>query len=302
MTGAPRVTVLGSVNMDLVTTTAHLPAPGETVLGTGFRTGSGGKGANQAVAAARAGAQVVFLGAVGDDAFAPALRRGLVEAGVDVALLRTVPGPSGVAAITVDRAGENSIVVVGGANRTVDALTDAERAAVVDADVLLCQLELPVTVVAEAIAVAHRSGTVTVLNAAPAQPLPDTLLTEVDVLVVNETEAAQLGEHALTRAGNVVTTLGRRGARRRGPDGTALHVPAPAVTVVDTTGAGDAFTGTLAACWHRGPEIAVRRAVAAGSLATTRPGAATAPTASEVDTLLTRLAAPQSSAQPVHPA
>ena len=285
---APRVTVLGSVNMDLVATASRLPLPGETVLGTGFHTGPGGKGANQAVAAARAGAAVTFLGAVGDDTFATPLRESLVAAGVDVSLLRTAPGPSGIASITVDGSGENSIVVVGGANRTVDALTAADRDTVTAADVLLCQLEIPVAVVVDAVTLARRSGTVTVLNAAPAGPLPDDLLAAVDVLEVNETEADQLGERVVSRVRNVVTTLGGRGATWRGPDRAVVHVPAPTVTVVDTTGAGDAFTGTLAACWQRGPEVALRRAVAAGALAATRSGAASAPSTAEVDNLLGR--------------
>lgn len=272
--------------MDLVTTTVRLPIPGETVLGNGFRIGPGGKGANQAIAAARAGARVTFLGAVGDDAYGGPLRDHLSGEGIDVSLLRTTSGSSGIATITVDAAGENSIVVVGGANLAVDALTTSEREAVIAADVLLCQLELPVDVVADAFTLARRSGTVTVLNAAPAHPLPTELLAAVDVLVVNETEATQLGERAATRARNVVTTLGGRGATWHGPDGATRHVRAPSVTVVDTTGAGDAFTGTLAACWRRGPEVALRRAIAAGSLATIRPGAAASPSADEVDTLL----------------
>ncbi|MGW0174778.1 ribokinase [Rhodococcus sp. NPDC003322] len=283
------VTVLGSVNMDLVATTPRMPRPGETVLGNGFHTGSGGKGANQAVAAARAGADVTFLGAVGDDTFAAPLRAGLADAGVDVTLLRVAPGPSGVAAITVDATGENSIVVVPGANATVTTLTEADLAAVARADVLLCQLELPVPTVTAAAAHARAAGSTVFLNPSPAGPLPDALVAAVDVLVVNETEAAQLGEATLDRVPHLITTLGGRGARWRGPDGASAHAEAHAVAVVDTTGAGDAFTGTLAASWHLGPTAALQRATAAGALATTRPGAAaSSPTAAEVDDLLAR--------------
>ncbi|MFD1811206.1 ribokinase [Rhodococcus gannanensis] len=279
------VTVLGSVNMDLVTTAHRLPEPGETVLGTGFHTGPGGKGANQATAAARAGANVTFLGAVGDDAFAPELRAALDAAGVDTDLVRETAGPSGIAAITVDAGGENSIVVVSGANATVYTLTEPELDRIAETDVLLMQLELPLSTVTDAAAHARRSDTLVILNPSPVQPLPDSLLDAVDVLIVNETEARQL--IATARVPYVVTTLGAAGAHLLGPD-LDMTAPAPPVDVVDTTGAGDAFAGTFAACWYRGPEVALRRAVAAGALAATRPGAAAAPSAAEVDAILAR--------------
>lgn len=302
MTRAPRVVVLGSVNIDLVTATERLPGPGETVLGTGFTTSPGGKGSNQAIAAARAGASVAFLGAVGDDGFAGQLRGALTDAGVDAGLLRTVTGPSGIAAITVDAAGENSIVVVPGANAAVEDLTAAELDRIAGADVLVCQLELPLPTVTAGAAHARRYGTTVFLNPSPVQPLPRELLDAVEVLVVNETEAAGLGPETLARVPHLVTTLGGRGARWRGPDGTRVHLPAPAVTVVDTTGAGDAFTGTLAARWHLGPETALRHAVAAGALATTRRGAAaSSPTAAETDALLADRAAAVSPATPSPP-
>jgi ribokinase len=283
----PRVTVLGSVNIDLVATAAARPAPGETVLGTGFSTGPGGKGSNQAIAAARAGASVRFLGAVGDDLFAAQLRRALTGAGVDTTGLRQVAGPSGVAVIVVDGSGENSIVVVGGANAAVRDLTDLDLAAIADADVLLCQLELPLEVVVAAARQARSAGTTVFLNPSPVQPLPDELLDAVDVLIVNETEARQLGDAVLDRVPHLVTTLGARGATLRGPDGGTHHATPPPVQVVDTTGAGDAFAGTLAASWPSDAGDALDRACAAGALATTRLGAAaSAPTRAEVDAAL----------------
>ncbi|MCL2533023.1 MAG: ribokinase [Nocardiaceae bacterium] len=283
------VVVVGSINMDLVASTPRLPAPGETILGTSFTTTPGGKGANQAIAAAKAGADVVFVGAVGDDTFALDLRQALVDAEVDAERLREVSGPSGVAAITVDGQGQNSIIVVPGANVRVTVLTDGELRAVADADVLLCQLEIPVDTVTSAARHASRSGTTMMLNPSPAQPLPPELLDSIDVLIVNETEEGQLGEDTLAAVPHVVTTLGAAGARYRGPDGDRLTVDSPIVDAVDTTGAGDAFTGALASAWNRGPHEALTFACAAGALAATRSGASAAsPTRSEIDALLSR--------------
>ncbi|CAM3080298.1 ribokinase [Prescottella defluvii] len=281
--------VVGSINMDLVARTPRMPAPGETVLGTSFTTTPGGKGSNQAIAAAKAGADVVFVGAVGDDTFALELRQALVDAEVDAERLREVEGPSGVAVITVDDDGQNSIVVIPGANALVADPTDAELRAVAGADVLLCQLEIPLDTVTAAALHAARHDTVVMLNPSPAQPLPAELIEAVDVLVVNETEERQLGENTLARVAHVVTTLGADGARYRGPQGERVHVDSPTVDAIDTTGAGDAFTGALAVAWHRGPREALAFACAAGALATTRPGAAAAsPTRAETDALVAR--------------
>ncbi|QIS10250.1 ribokinase [Nocardia arthritidis] len=269
---APLIAVLGSVNMDLVTTTERRPAPGETVLGTGFRLVPGGKGANQAIAAARSsGHTVEFLGAVGDDLFAAELRRVLADSGVGTGLLRTVAGPSGVAAIVVDGSGENSIIVVGGANATLTTLTAAELDVIAKADILLCQLEIPVPTVAAAARHARANGTMVMLNPSPAQPLPDELWANVDIAVVNSGEAEQLGG-TLDKVTHLVITQGAAGATYRGPGGES-QVPSPRVEVVDTTGAGDTFTGALAAAWHRGPERALAWASTAGALATTKLGA-----------------------------
>ncbi|MFE7420610.1 ribokinase [Rhodococcus sp. NPDC057529] len=284
---APRVAVVGSVNMDLLTATERLPGPGETILGSAFAATPGGKGANQAIAAARAGGAVTFVGAVGSDVFALDLRQALVDAEVDTRYLREVDGPSGIAAITVDAAGENSIVVVPGANSTVVDLTPAELAAVADADVLLCQLEIPLGTVVAAAAHAAAHGTVVMVNASPAQPLPPELVELIDVLLVNRTEAGQLGAAVTGAVSHVVTTLGSSGADYAGRDGTTLHADSPAVEVVDTTGAGDAFAGALGVAWRDGPETAVPFACTAGALATTRRGASTSsPTLAEIEAAL----------------
>ncbi|PXX60213.1 ribokinase [Nocardia tenerifensis] len=281
-TDVPSIAVLGSINMDLVTTTERRPAPGETVLGTGFAMVPGGKGSNQAIAARRAGGAVRFLGAVGDDVFAAELRRALTDAAVDVERLRTVDGPSGVAAIVVDGGGENSIIVVGGANARMTELADADLAVLADADILLCQLEIPIDTVVAAARHARANGTTVLLNPSPARDLPAELWANVDVAVVNSGEAEQLGA-ALDPVPHVVVTRGADGATYRGPDGAEFTQPSPRVDVVDTTGAGDTFTGALAAAWHRGPAYALAWAGTAGALATTKLGASTSiPTEHEI--------------------
>lgn len=270
---APRIVVLGSANMDLVTTTDRLPTPGETVLGNTFTVTPGGKGLNQAIAAARAGGEVEFLGAVGDDTFALELREILVLNDVGTELLREVEGPSGVAIITVDSKGENSIIVVGDANSTITTLTDDELEAVSAADILICQLELPIATATAAAKHARAHGTLVLLNPSPVQQVPPELIANVDILVLNKLEAEQLGGAVLAEVAHVVTTLGEAGATYRGPDGAESSATPPHVDVVDTTGAGDAFTGTLAVAWNRGPDEALRWACAAGALASTTLGA-----------------------------
>ncbi|MFC9895204.1 ribokinase [Nocardia sp. NPDC127579] len=285
MTKPPEVAVLGSINMDLVSVTTRRPEPGETVLGTGFSLVPGGKGANQALAARRSGARVRFLGAVGSDLFAPPLRQVLTEAGVDTARLRSLPGPSGVASIVVDADGENTIIVTPGANGGFDGLDADDLACVAAADILLCQLEIPVDTVTAAARRARAAGTVVLLNPSPARALPAELWRDVDVAVVNSGEARSLGG-VLESVPHVVVTRGAQGADYRGPEGRS-HVPSPRVEVVDTTGAGDAFTGALAAAWHRGPERALAWACAAGALATTRLGASSSiPDARRIGRLL----------------
>lgn len=278
-----RIVVLGSINMDLITRTASLPDPGETVLGTSFTTAPGGKGANQAIAAAKAGSPVAFIGAIGDDEFGTTLRTTLTSAGIDDSALRTAAGSSGIAAITVDDSAENSIVVVPGANGGVHDLTDDDRALIADADILLCQLEIPLDTVVAAFEYARSHGVITMLNPSPVQDLPDALVAATDILVVNEAEEARIG-HRADEVEHVVTTLGAKGARYRGSE--SFEVSAPRVEAVDTTGAGDAFAGALAARWPTGPRSAVEWATAAGSFAATRPGAsASSGTPAEIETL-----------------
>lgn len=314
MSGA-RVVVVGSTNLDLAVTTPSLPRPGETVLGDGFRTAPGGKGANQAVAAARAGADCAFVGAVGQDGFAAELRGSLAGAGVDVQRLRSVPGPSGVALIAVDSTAENLIVVAPGANGTLTSLAGPDRAVIEAADVLLCQLEVPVPAVVQAAGWARSAGTAVVLNAAPSRRLPAELLDAVDLLVVNQVEAAVVAEVPdpgadpgadpgtdldglldvlLLRVPRVAVTLGARGVRYADRSGLRLAVGAPTVAAVDTTAAGDAFTGALAVAWaEQGRPVeaasvtaALRWACAAGAVCARRPGACTAlPARDEIDAL-----------------
>ncbi|MFI5833034.1 ribokinase [Micromonospora sp. NPDC051300] len=291
-----RVAVVGSANMDLVGTAAALPRPGETVLGTDFVMLPGGKGANQAVAAVRAGASCVFLGAIGSDAFGVTLRARISAAGVDTGHLRVAYGPSGVALVMVGGAGENAILVTPGANEAFVAPTEAELAAVRDADVLIAQLEVPVETVTEAALAARSAGTRVVLNAAPARPLPAELLAATDLLVVNEPEAQALTGRGrdepaalLDLVPRAVLTLGGDGAWYVDRDRPATHVPAVPVEVVDSTAAGDAFTAALAVAWGEGRDLAdaVRWGAAAGAACVRKLGASVAlPHRAEIDALV----------------
>ncbi|MFC7878044.1 ribokinase [Isoptericola sp. NPDC057391] len=294
-----RVVVVGSANVDLVVDVPRHPAGGETILGGDLRRSPGGKGANQAAGAARAGgAETSFVGAVGRDDSADLLLASLRRAGVRTDLVWRLDVPTGTALITVSPDGENAIVVAPGANShlAVEA-PQAERIAA--ADVVLAQLEIPLDVVRDA-AAARRPGALLVLNAAPSRPLPDDVWAAVDVLVVNEHEAADLADAPgadapealaaalLERVPAVVVTLGGEGGlvARRGLD--PVRVAAHRVEPVDTTGAGDTFCGVLAAALARGDDLAAaaRLAAAAGALAVTRPGAQDAvPAASEVTAL-----------------
>ncbi|MCY1140438.1 ribokinase [Actinoplanes sp. Pm04-4] len=290
---APRIVVAGSANMDLVGLAPRLPRPGETVLGDEFVMMAGGKGANQAIAAARAGGRTVFLGAIGSDAFGVNLNARLNGAGVDMQHVRTSYGPSGVAVIMVDRDGENSILVAPGANNTFVGLTEAEQAAIAAGDVLLCQQEIPVATVVAAARAAREGGTRMILNAAPARELPEELLADIDLLVVNEVEALMVAggdtidvPKLLSMVPRVVLTLGGAGSRYADREGRDETVPAFHVEVTDTTAAGDAFTGALAVAWGEGRDLveAVRWANAAGAACVRRVGASNAlPTRDEID-------------------
>ncbi|KXP10809.1 ribokinase [Tsukamurella pseudospumae] len=277
------VVVVGSVNLDAVTVCERFPRPGETITGRSVIFGQGGKGANQARSAARAGGSTVFVGAVGEDVAAETVLDSLAAAGVDVTRVVRVPGSTGFANVTVDASGENHIVVVPGANAQV-RVDDGARQAIAAADVLLLQLEIPLETVVDAARAAREAGTVVLLNPSPVQDLPDELVDLLDGVIVNRDEAEALAE-VVRRVPHVVTTLGGDGARASGPDGE-VATPGFAVRVVDTTGAGDAFAGALAANWQLPPAERLRRANAAGALTATGAGASAAPSAPEIDTFL----------------
>ncbi|SDC80789.1 ribokinase [Actinokineospora iranica] len=261
--------VLGSANADLVVEVARRPLGGETVLGSDTRVLPGGKGANTAVAAGRLGAAVSFLGAVGRDGYGDLLLESLRAAGVSVDRVRRVERPTGLAYIAVTPDGENSIVVSPGANA---ALTPSD-VDLGDAAVLVASLEVPLGVVEHAVAEASRTGVRVVLNLSPVAILSPATVAALDPVVVNEHEAAALGD-ALLAARSTVITLGARGALVTTPNGTT-EVPAPHVTPVDTTGAGDAFTGALAAALAAGDDLvtAAQHAVQVAAFSVTRPGA-----------------------------
>jgi len=280
MGSVPSVIVVGSANIDQVFSVERIPAPGETVLSKGFSRALGGKGQNQAVAAARAGAVTEFVGALGDDAFGREIRAGLTADGIGIGLVRSVDAPTGTALIAVDGSGENTIIVEAGANAQLVSLSPADAAAIAAADVLVMQLEIPLQTVTAAASAAHQSGTAVVLNAAPIRDLPDELLATVDILVVNEHEAAHL---AATRPGvdltdlvpTVIVTLGADGAVLYERGGAETRVAAPKVSAVDATGAGDTFCGAFAAaiCEGMPAAAALRFAVVAGSLSVEHHGA-----------------------------
>lgn len=308
--GSGRVVVVGSANVDLVVDVPRHPGGGETILGGDLRRNPGGKGANQAVGAARAGgADTTFVGALGHDDAADLLLASLDRGGVRTDLVERVDPATGTALITVSPDGENAIVVAPGANSYVTVgAAQAERIAA--ADVVLAQLEIPLDVV-RAAAGERRPGALMVLNAAPSRDLPDDLWAAIDVLVANEHEAADLvgpmahetdsgalAERLLARVPAVVVTLGGEGslvAERRAGGPLLTTVPAIVVDAVDTTGAGDTFCGVLAAALARGADLpdAARLAAAAGALAVTRPGAQDAvPDAADVVALAERAANP----------
>ena len=279
---AAQMCVVGSVNMDQVFTVESLPHPGETVMASTVRLIPGGKGGNQAVAAARAGAGVQLVAALGDDPAADRLRSHLQANGVGLDGVVTVEGPSGSAVIAVDAAGENTIVVAPGANARLTIESGEVRSVISDSDVLLLQLEIPVVTAVQAARLARDAGAVVIVNASPTGAKPHDLLTLArlaDVVVVNEAEARDW-HWPVT---HLVITRGRRGASYLGQD-ERFDVPAPAVRPVDTTGAGDVFAGVLAAEWLAGHEEALRRACAAGALATLVAGAGDcAPFAEAID-------------------
>ncbi|WP_372983709.1 ribokinase [Microbacterium sp.] len=292
------VVVLGSANMDLVVRQPRLPRPGETIWGSGFSAIPGGKGLNQAVAAARGGADVAFLGCVGDDAFGSDLRACLRLEGIDDRGLERVLGPTGTAHVSVLDDGENAIVVVPGANHAVDALDDGMLAAISSARCLVAQLERPVPLVHAAFRAARDRGVSTVLTPAPVTVLPPGLLELTDILVPNAGEARELAgadddleaARMLSRsAATVVMTRGADGAVVAERGEIVSEVPARRVVPVDTTAAGDTFVGTLVARLVAGSALprALEAASIAASIAVTRAGATTSmPRWEEVSGLL----------------
>ena len=294
MNSASTILVAGSANLDFVVRAEHIPAPGETVLGRGFETFPGGKGANQAIACARAGGVATrMLLALGDDALAVPLEKSLRDAGVQLHIVRSTGIPSGAAFICVADSAQNAITVAPGANAM---LRPDHLPSLAGVSHLLLQLEIPVdTVLAYALA-ARARGVVVVLNAAPAQGLPAALLATVDILIVNEGELAVLaGPTASVDEGiahlavpNVIVTLGERGCRARTPQGW-LWQAAYLVQPLDTTAAGDTFCGVLAAALHQGRAMpdALALASAAAAIACTRAGAqASIPSRAEVEAFM----------------
>ncbi len=289
----PRIIVIGSANTDLVVRVPKLPRPGETITGEQFQIVAGGKGANQAVAAARAGARVTFVANIGQDSFGDAALRGLRREGINTRyVVRSKTRASGVALILVDARGENLIAVARGSNdellpRHIDAALPAIRTA----RCLVVQLEIPLATVRRAVELAIRHGVPVLLNPAPAQPVPVSLLREVTFLTPNENELAVLtglptrrkseveaGARRLRELGveHVLATCGARGVCWCNATGTRWF-PAPKVKAVDTVGAGDCFSGTFAATVADGKSIeqAIRFAITAAAICVTRPGAQT---------------------------
>ncbi len=324
-----RVIVVGSVNIDLVARVPRLPRPGETVTGGTFERHQGGKGGNQAVAVARLGRPTLIVGAVGDDTFATDARRALASERVDVSMLASLLGqPTGVALILVDSTGENEIAVAPGANVEIEAgaVRDAlRRLGRLTGDIVMVSNEIPSRTVSETLTAAREAGARTIFNPAPALGIDRTVFSQADILTPNRTELATLiqaeGARRGTRRGDaneiagaarallhepgvregareaVIVTLGASGAYVAARDDEAeagtrtWEVPADRVASIDTTGAGDAFVGALAASLAAGGRLdeAVRRAVAAGALATTKVGAREGmPTLAELDAFLSR--------------
>ena len=297
----PRICVVGSANVDLTFRAPRFPQPGETLTGHALHQGMGGKGANQAVAAARLGADVTFIACVGNDAFGKAAITAYQAEGIQASFIRqTEDGPTGTAAILVDDEAENCIIVVPGANALLSAQdVQAASAMIEQSQVVLCQLETPVVSAVEAFRLARAASVLTMLTPAPAEHVTDELLALCDVCVPNKTEIAALTGHTIETEADAVRTAERlrdRGVKRvaltMGGNGVlildqsgATHIPATKVKAVDTTGAGDAFTAALAVSLAEGMSLvdSARRASAVAALSVTRIGTQTSfPTLKEL--------------------
>jgi ribokinase len=295
------IVIVGSVTMDLVTRSPRIPSVGQTLIGTGFSTTPGGKGANQAVAAARLGYPVAMVGKVGDDVYGPQLIENLSRSRVDTAAMETTPGSSGLAPMFVADNGENSIVVVPGANGTLDrAAIDRHAALIRSAGMVLCQLEIPIDTLAHTLAFCAQAGVPVMLDPAPAAALPESVFTQIAWFTPNETEAAfYLGNAASVE--DTTKWLHAKGLRsvalKRGAEGAYVSVAGEkaawvkpfAVDAIDTVAAGDCFNGAFAVALLEGndPWAAARFASAAAAIAVTRRGAqASMPMRADVDAFL----------------
>jgi len=275
------IAVIGSINLDIVANVKDFPLPGETVTNAVVNRFPGGKGANQALAAHRLGASVFMVGRVGNDPVADEALHTLLEEGVDVSYCKPLDGFStGLALIVVNKAGENQIVVAPGANAAFDAL----HLELPPSDACIAQLEVPIETILKA---ARLSNNFFCLNAAPAKPVPHELLEHVDLLVVNEIEALALGEELDSYHGLLASTFGANGAILSRNGQQIAEAKPPVVKVVDTTGAGDAFTAALTVALVSGmdPQAALENACVVGALATTKMGAQSSPTLMEVQQL-----------------
>lgn len=294
--------VLGSINIDYSTNVARLPTAGETVTGAELQLTPGGKGANQALAASRAGADVGLIGAVGTDEVATQATVLLREAGVDLSAVAVVDGPTGCAFVFVDERSENQIVIIPGANAAVTA-THGQQLTISPADILLLQLEVPLAAVQSSAKTAHNAGAMVIANLAPYQTLPQSFFDDVDLLILNETEAnllsadldlppvqpADKSAEALRLSARlqtqIIITLGSNGLVATEPDQSVVKIPGLSINPIDTVGAGDTFAGFLVAMLARGSSLqnACKIANAAAALACTKAGAQTAiPTLAEL--------------------
>ena len=275
----PVVAIIGSAMMDLSAYIDHIPAAGETLKGDSFTTGFGGKGANQAVMAAIAGAESYFIGAIGNDVFGAAIEENFKARGVNSKFLQKSELPTGVAHIWVEASGENRIIIIPGANHDIDLSKALQAIAEIPKlDIVIGQCEIKQEVTTAIFKSAKTKGVTTILNPAPFEPISDELIAVCDWIIPNETEYAALGDVTA----NILLTEGEKGVRHLA---AGLHVPAIKVTAVDTTGAGDSFVGTFAAKLHEGAEIAMRFGCIAAGLSVTKKGAQSSyPTYEEIST------------------
>jgi ribokinase len=275
----PVVAIIGSAMMDLSAYIDRIPAAGETLKGDSFTTGFGGKGANQAVMAAIAGAESYFIGAIGNDVFGAAIEENFKTRGVNSKFLQKSELPTGVAHIWVEASGENRIIIIPGANHDIDLNKALQAIAEIPKlDIVIGQCEIKQEVTTAIFKAAKDKGATTILNPAPFEPLSSELIENSDWIIPNETEFAALGDVTA----NILLTEGEKGVRHLA---TGLQVPAIKVTAVDTTGAGDSFVGTFAAKLHEGAEIAMRTGCIAAGLSVTKKGAQSSyPTYEEIST------------------